>query len=40
MSRSIPIGKQDHIGARGLHGHTVAPGNMLRAGLAEAVGTF
>ncbi len=25
---------------RGLHGHRIKPGNMLRAGIAEAVGTF
>ncbi len=26
--------------ATGLHGHRLHPGNMLRAGVAEAVGTF
>jgi len=25
---------------KGLHGHRIHPGNMLRAGVAEAVGTF
>lgn len=33
-------GSEPAASAGGLHGHQIHPGNMLRAGVAEAVGTF